>query len=112
VSLDIYLSGQCDVGTDEPIKVELYEANITHNVTPMWRKAGVYEALYKSDGKMAKEVGDVIKRGVCLMELHPDEYKKLNPPNGWGSYEGALEFLFEFAMACDRYPKAIIRVWA
>ena len=111
MSLDIWLEVAVDAGGEEPVWVELYSGNYTHNVVPMWEKAGVYDALYNSGGKLAGEIVDALERGIHHMESHPDEYKALNPENGWGSYEGALAFLREVADACKKYPRATIGVW-
>ena len=35
----------------------------------------------------------VLNLMIKEMERNPEEYKKLNPKNGWGNYEGALKFL-------------------
>lgn len=112
MSLDIWLKIDVDTGGDHPVDITLYDDNYTHNVTPMWRKAGVFEALYKSNGKQAGEILDVLDCGIEHMISHADEYEELNPSNEWGSYEGALWFLKSFASACHRHPNAIIGVWS
>ena len=48
--------------------------------------------------------------GIIDMQNKPDEYKLLNPKNGWGDYDGALEFLVDFLVACDQHPKSIVGV--
>jgi len=40
----------------------------------------------------------------------PEKYKLLNPSNGWGSYEGALEFLQNVLVACTTHPLAKVYV--
>ena len=47
-----------------------------------------------------------------LLQLmnEPDEFKKYNPPNGWGSYEGLLKFVRDYRNACEDYPDAEIEV--
>jgi len=110
MSLDLYLGMDIDVGTDEPYYVELWWRNITHNLTKMWSLAGVYDALYMSDGKEAHEVIEVVRKGLVEMKGHPARYKELNPPNGWGYYESALQFLSAFETACSQYHKGVIRV--
>lgn len=32
---------------------------------------------------------------ICELKSNPDKYKKLNPENGWGNYEGAIQFLHD-----------------
>lgn len=45
MSLDFYI--------EEIRPTAVYWRNITHNVVPMWKRAGVYDALYKSEGQLA-----------------------------------------------------------
>jgi hypothetical protein len=110
LSLDIYLNIDVDTGGPELHEVNLYWRNITHNVSPMWIEAGVYDALYESNGKQAGEVLDALKAGYFDMITWPLTYQQLDPPNGWGDYEGALEFLRDFMVTCAKHPKAVIRV--
>jgi len=103
MSLDIYLN--C-----EHCGTEIFSSNYTHNVTPMWSKAGCYQALYESEDKRAEEIVTALEAAVRNMADNPQEYITLNPPNGWGSYETALPWLREFLNECKRHPKAIIGV--
>jgi hypothetical protein len=41
---------------------------------------------------------------------YPEKYKTLNPSNGWGSYEGLIEFVKKYHSACLDNPEAEIRV--
>jgi hypothetical protein len=110
MSLDVYLHMQIDTDGPKPGHVDLYSRNITHNVAKMWAKAGVFEALYEGQGKTAGEIVDVLAKGVEDMEQKREEYLPLNPSNGWGDYDGALDFLREYATACRENPKATISV--
>lgn len=109
MSLDIYLlqdaCSHCGRGEDE-----LFWKNYTHNVTPMWGKAGVYDALYMSEGRKAKEYIEVLERGVKHFEENFAEYLPLNPANGWGSAETALPWLREVLEAFKQWPDATIHV--
>jgi len=111
MSLDIGLYVEVDTGGKEPYFVSLFSANYTGNVCPMWTKAGVYEALYDSDGVEASAIIPILDEGIQHMLAHPVEYRKLNPPNGWGNYEGALKFLQNLVSACYEHPKTLIGVW-
>jgi hypothetical protein len=108
MSLYIWLTIDVDTGGDHPYSVQLFNGNMTHNVTPMWRKAKVYEALYESQGKIAGEIKDVLQVGIKDMERSSKQYQKLNPANEWGDYDSALNFLREFTNACIQHPKATI----
>lgn len=110
MSLDVYLMARVDLGGPESREIEVYWANYTSNVWPMWRMAGVEVALEESDGQEAGEIVETLKRGVGAMEADPDGYMALNPANGWGDYYGALEFLRKYAQACAENPKAIVRI--
>lgn len=114
MSLDIYLLDPPDkcphcggtLGTGS----EVFWKNYTHNGIPMWEKAGVCDALYESNGHLAKEYIDVLKRGVEHFEANYPEYEKLNSPNGWGLAKHALPWLKEVARAFEEHPEATIRV--
>ena len=111
MSLDIWLSISVDAGGKEPTIITLFDANITHNLVPMWVKTGVYDALYNSADKQASEILEVLKLGYADMKARPEEYSKLNASNGWGKYEEALPWLKEFLDACEKYPRSVIGLW-
>ena len=46
------------------------------------------------------------------MEADPETYRAMNPPNGWGDYEGALAYLRRLAEACATHSKCTINVSA
>lgn len=101
MSIDIYLSveGVC-----------VYDCNITHNLAPMWRAAGVWNALYESHGQRAVAIRKMVDAGVAAMRADPAKFRKLDSPNGWGIYEHALPFLEGLAEALARFPLAVIEV--
>lgn len=92
---------------------EVYWRNITHNLGKMASEAGLYEALWRPEEKgwvKAKQLVDPIAAGLAELVSDPDRYKKLNPENGWGSYDGLVEFAQDYLMACIKYPEADVRV--
>ena len=103
MSLDFYL--------EELKPSEIFWRNITHNLTPMWDRAGVYDALYNSSGKKAKQIIKVLKKGLQQMTDYPEEYRGLNPENGWGDYDVAVLFLADICVACETHPESSIRIW-
>ena len=48
--------------------------------------------------------------GIAELKSNPEKYKKFNPENGWGSYEGLLSFAEKYLQACEKYPNSIIGV--
>lgn len=100
MSLDIYL-----------VKKEyLAEANITHNLVPMWKEAGIYDSLYYSDDLEAREVLPILIDGLVDMTKYPDKYKKLNSPNGWGTYDNAVRWLAMLIEEFKENPEGIIEI--
>ena len=47
---------------------------------------------------------------IDYMEAHMDKMRDMNPPNGWGDAEGALEFLRKILADCTDHPLASIRI--
>ena len=108
ISLDIPACSHCGRGAEES-----RSCNETHNLVPMWREAGCFDALYESQGKLASTLLPELRAGLARMEASPEDFKKLNPSNGWGNYETAVSFLKEVIDMCERAPRfATIRVWA
>lgn len=113
MSLDIYLvtPTRCPhCGGTVGEEAEVYSANITHNLHPMWREAGVDDALYQSEGETAASILPMLRAGVEMMEYDPQRFKRHDSPNGWGLYVNALPWLKRLAEACEEHPTAIIRV--
>jgi hypothetical protein len=104
---------EIDTGGPEPARVAEI-GNYTRNVSPMWRKAMTHAAgremwIDDTDGMTGEEAAPLFTTALGHMIRHPSEYEPLNPDNGWGSYEGAKEFMVRCAEACIRHPKATMR---
>lgn len=84
--------------------------NITHNLGQMWKEAGIYDALYMSEGKKAEEILPVLKEGLNKMIDDPIKYKAFDAPNGWGEYRDALPWLTELIAEIREYPDGIISI--
>jgi len=110
MGIAIWLTIKIETG-NEPYTATLYDDNITHNLAPMWRKAGVFDAIYNSDGKQAGCIAKKLRKGLEKMKAKPEKFRRLNPVNGWGDYDGAIEFLSDLTDACEKYPNATIGVW-
>ena len=52
----------------------------------------------------ADQLRSVVENALQSLEDHPDYYRKFDPPNGWGSYEGVLKFMREFRTALWAAP--------
>ena len=112
MSLDVSLVCECDAG-NVPFTIELYTANITHNLTEMAEKAGLYKYLWRPDElslTKAKELIKPLTQGLQKLKSNSDYYKEFSPSNGWGTYEGLVKFTEDYLEACKKYPKAYIEI--
>lgn len=65
--------------------------NITYNVGAIMKKA---TGLSWENGDMGlvKDVIPKLEQGIKEIEAHWNDYKALEPDNGWGSVEGVIDF--------------------
>jgi len=113
MSLDVYLIAEADTGASEPYQVQVYEANITHNLNRMAKEAGIYEELWRPDEigiTHACELIRPLRSGANAMYLDPPRFQALNPENGWGSYDDFLPWLEKYIAACQEHPKTKVKV--
>ena len=104
----------------EPVTVTLpesegcvYDRNITHNLGKMAAEAGLYEAMWRPDEQGWTHAHDLIRPlrdGLAALQASPDHYKAFNPENGWGDYEGLLDFAASYLAACMKWPSADVEV--
>jgi hypothetical protein len=111
VSHDVWM--EIDTGGPAPAFVADI-GNYTRNVSPMWRKAMSHAAgremwIDDTEGMTGEEALPLFTAALGHMILHPSEYEPMNPPNGWGDYEGAKRFVKKCATACEEHPKARLR---
>jgi hypothetical protein len=93
--------------------------NYTYNVQPMFKKAflinhpmkvqnkqlDLSDGLKSLEGLTTYEATQVLRVVLRTLAQTPDGYIKYNPPNGWssygwGSYDGAVQFLTDILLAC------------
>jgi hypothetical protein len=124
-----YDNGKTLIQDDEIV----FSGNITHNLNKMAMEAGIYKAVWrpyeidldfdknKEDDYdyinyfenntivKAKDVSDVIKKGLEDMIKRPKHYQKFNSQNGWGLYKNFIPFLQEYLKVLGKYPEARIK---
>lgn len=120
MSLDVSLYSvekktvMCYSGMHEHEEQEmLYDANITHNLGEMADKAGIYRALWRPEeigAKYAKDIIEVVKKGLANLKASPEYFENFNSPNGWGMYKHFVPFVSEYLDALKEYPNAEIKV--
>lgn len=102
------------VATAENKSDEVFWANITHNLNKMAKEAGIYEYLWRPEEVLitkAEQLINPLEMGLSALENDPERFKAYNPSNGWGSYEGLIDFVRRYLKACQQYPEATVRVW-
>lgn len=109
MSYDIHLEINVDTGGEPFTGVPTDVGNYTANVSGMWGTALGYR-LADLDGRTARDAADDLVRAVAAMEDQPATYQAMNPANGWGDYDGALDYLRRLRDACHAYPNAAIRI--
>ena len=111
MSLDV------DLMVTQPCSV--YEANITHNLGKMASEVKLdgdltlYDILWRPDEhgfKYAKDIVEHLDVGWNILLSKPEYFKKWNPKNGWGSYEGLERFVYKYRNACWDNPEAELRI--
>lgn len=117
MSLDV------DLMVTSPVSV--YSGNITHNLGAMAREvkyglewAGVadlslYDVLWRPDEhgfKYARDISDLLDIGWNMLLSDPEKYKRYNPANAWGSYDGLCNFVDDYRNACWQSPDAELSI--
>ncbi len=124
MSLDIYLKDSvertrictccnCDNEHEVTYFSEIASFNMTHNLEKMADAADIYDAVWRPDEhniSFASEMIKILEDGLERLESDPEFYKKYNPSNGWGCYEGLVKVLREYLEACKKHPHAKITV--
>ena len=98
---------------DTPETTNVYTRNITHNLGRMAKAAGIYDAMWGPDERgwtCARELIEPLRDGLAELQTEPDRFKALNPDNGWGDYDGLVEFVADYLGACLRWPNAEVSV--
>lgn len=88
------------------------EFNYTYNVSQMWYEVFPDdEGMVQIDGMTGKEAYPKIAKAIHEMLSKEKFMRKLEPENGWGSYEGFLDFLRKISDACIECPFGVWRSW-
>lgn len=100
-----------DVSVKAKRLVDVYEDNITYNLAPMYYKCiDINGGLKALNGMKCKDAIPVLNRAIDDLIENKEEYEKLNPKNGWGSYEGLLKSLKSLRIACLENPSGKVEI--
>lgn len=111
MSLDV------DLMVTKPTSV--YSDNITHNLNKMAMEVKLnesltlYDVLWRPDEhelKYARDISDHLDAGWNILLSDPEKFKKFNPENGWGSYDGLCNFVYNYRNACWDAPDAELSI--
>lgn len=81
----------------------------TYNLCVMFKEA-LGCPIRELDGRVAGDIVQRLKTATAEMKKYPDKFRDLNPPNGWGNYEGALESLCWLLEVCQKHPLALVEI--
>jgi hypothetical protein len=96
-----------DTGGEYPAEVQDL-GNYTWNVSEMFYAAFGADGLRTIEGKSGKDAVPIVRSAIAFMQDNGAAMRALNPKNGWGDYEGAIEFLKTILDGCLRHPKATV----
>ena len=100
-----------DVKLKAKREIILFQTNITYNLADMYYKCIDKKlGLEKLNGLSSKEALPIVKRAIEDMIENKEEDEKLNPSNGWGSYDGLLRDLLNLKESCEQIPDGVIEV--
>lgn len=85
------------------------DRNYTSNCAGMWELA-LGRSLADYNGAPSSEAAGPLAAAVERMAMNPSEFRPMEPGNGWGSYEGAMEYLRWIAETAQAHPRTTIRV--
>jgi hypothetical protein len=86
-------------------RVEVFTDSISPGFVPLWEEVGVYESLYDSDGKKAREISRRLAYGLDRM-TSDEGLAALIPPGTGGGMKEAVGFLENVLRACIVHPDA------
>jgi TRAP-type uncharacterized transport system substrate-binding protein len=89
----------------------VFDANITHNLTEMANKAGIYKALWRPEEleiTKASQLVNLLEEGLAKLKADPEFYRQFDASNGWGIYDDFVPFVERVLEACKEHPDADI----
>jgi len=107
MSLTLYF--YADVDDAYPLDIDTI--NITHNLVPMAKAAGLYEVVWRPDELASRQLRDLrpaLLAGIDRMVEHAEKLKQLAPSNGWGTYESFMRALHQLLWVANTYPLAYV----
>ena len=111
MSLDV------DLMVIQPTSV--FSLNITHNLGKMASEVKLdngktlYDVLWRPDEHgyyIGEDISGLLDEGFNILLAEPEYFKTFEPENGWGDYEGLVNFVYAYRNACWDNPAAELSV--
>jgi hypothetical protein len=67
----------------------------------LWRPEEFYP-----EPNIARDLIDPVRSGLTNLLSDPDHYRTFSPENGWGDYDGLVDFATRVLNVLERYPLA------
>ena len=100
-----------DINIKAKREISIYKANITYNLSSMYYKCLDKELGVEIFDKITcKEALPILQKAIEDLIDNKAEYEKLNPQNGWGSYEHLLITFIDMRKCCIDNPDGIIEL--
>jgi hypothetical protein len=104
-----------DISLGVSVKGHWYDiivvGNMTSNVASMWRLASPdTDGLAGLHGMLAEKAAQHLGPAVLRMRADPDPYVALAPSNGWGDYDGAMQYMIDILKVCRIHPWLTVAV--
>lgn len=90
-------------------EVQIYDSNVTYNLSDIYYKC-IGGGLKALNCMSCKKALPILNKAIENMQENENEYRKLEPSNGWGSYDGLLKELGRLQAYCEDNPDGIIEV--
>lgn len=80
--------------------------NITHNLGPMAKEAGVYGILWRGEGvETARDMIRPLSAALADLTANHEKFKPFNAANGWGLYEDFVRFVAQVLNSAILHPR-------
>ena len=108
-----------DVTLTKTMPTEVYTSNITHNLSKMANQVmleggiTLRDVLWhpeKNGLYYARDISELLDEAFNTLLAEPNRFKTYNPENGWGDYDGLVDFVYNYRNACWDNPEAEIGV--
>jgi hypothetical protein len=102
-----------DISLTAVRRTEVFGRNITHNLVPMAKEAGLYLPVWHPEQppyeiKDAADLAPLLQEGLRLLKSDPERFLPLEPANKRGTYSAFVEFVQDYLDACIANPDAKI----